>query len=63
MPAYKRLRKNGLQPKAIDGCAELESKATTQQEVEMGRIFSKEQMPSVMEGIERAKEIREALDV
>jgi hypothetical protein len=34
MPAYKRLRKNGLQPKSIDGSAALEARATTAAEVE-----------------------------
>jgi hypothetical protein len=34
MPAYKRLRKNGLQPKGIDGAAALEARATTAAEVE-----------------------------
>lgn len=38
MPAYKRLRKNGLQPKQIDGSAELEKKANTKVEVETGRL-------------------------
>ena len=34
MPAYKRLRKNGVQPKGIDGAAELEARASTVAEVE-----------------------------
>ena len=34
MPAYKRLRKNGLQPRGIDGAAELEKRARTAAEVE-----------------------------
>jgi len=38
MPAYKRLRKNGLQPRQIDGCAEIERRATTAEQVETGRI-------------------------
>ena len=38
MPAYKRLRKNGLQPKQIDGSAELEKRAETKVEVETGRL-------------------------
>lgn len=59
MPAYKRLRDNGLQPRAIDGSADLETRASTQQEVEMGTIFQPEEMPKVREGIERAKEMRE----
>ena len=34
MPAYKRLRKNGLQPRQIDGSAEIERRATTAAQVE-----------------------------
>lgn len=34
MPAYKRLRQNGLQPKSIDGAAAVEARATTAAEVE-----------------------------
>ena len=34
MPAYKRLRQNGLQPKSIDGAARLESTARTEAQVE-----------------------------
>ena len=34
MPAYKRLRKNGLQPERIDGCAALEARAETAAQVE-----------------------------
>ena len=36
MPAYKRLRKEGLQPKRIDGAAEVEKKAETKFQVETG---------------------------
>ena len=34
MPAYKRLRKEGLQPKAIDGCAAVEQLATSKHQIE-----------------------------
>ena len=34
MPAYKRLRKEGLQPKAIDGCAAVEQLATSRHQIE-----------------------------
>jgi len=34
MPAYKRLRANGVQPKSIDGAAALEARASTVAEVE-----------------------------
>ena len=40
MPAYIRLRHNGLQPKQIDGCAELESRANDQMEIEMGDLLT-----------------------
>jgi len=36
MPAYKRLRKEGLQPKSIDGAAEVEKKAEHKWQVESG---------------------------
>jgi len=38
MPAYKRLRKNGIQPKSIDGAAKLEARATSKQQIETGRL-------------------------
>lgn len=34
MPAYKRLRQNGLQPRSIDGAAALEARATSAAQVE-----------------------------
>lgn len=34
MPAYKRLRRDGLQPERIDGCADLEARASSAAEVE-----------------------------
>ena len=37
MPAYKRLRREGLQPRSVDGAAELERRATTEAQVE-GRV-------------------------
>lgn len=36
MPAYKRLRREGLQPKRIDGAAEIEKKAEHKFQVETG---------------------------
>lgn len=33
MPAYRRLRDQGLQPRQIDGCAELEATANSELEV------------------------------
>jgi len=59
MAAYKELRRQGFQPKGIDGCAELASRATTQFELETSHLFTKEQMPEVMEGIRITHEIQE----
>lgn len=36
MPAYKRLRANGLQPKRIDGAANVEKRAQESWQVETG---------------------------
>ena len=38
MPAYKRLRREGLQPKRIDGAAEVEKKAEHKWQVETGMV-------------------------
>lgn len=38
MPAYKRLRADGLQPKRIDGSAEVERKAKESWQVETGIV-------------------------
>jgi len=51
MPAYKRLREQGLQPPRIDGCAKLEAQADTRFEVESGRAYP-----------ERKQQLREAVD-
>jgi hypothetical protein len=56
MPAYARLRRDGLQPKAIDGCGTLEQRAETQAEVEMGHLFTKEQMPIVNDIMAESRE-------
>ena len=38
MPAYKRLREDGLQPPGIDGSAALEAHAVTSKQIEMGTL-------------------------
>lgn len=37
--AYKRLRRDGFQPKSINGSAHLEQNATTRFEIESGRCY------------------------
>lgn len=54
MPAYKRLRDDGLQPPHIDGCAELESRAEHQTQIEMGMIGDPKK---VAEGDRLSKEL------
>ena len=38
MPAYKRLRQDGLQPAQIDGCAALEKHAEHEKQIEMSTL-------------------------
>lgn len=40
LDAYRRLRKDGLQPKGIDGSARLEARADHKLEVEAGRLLA-----------------------
>lgn len=49
MPAYRRLRKDGLQPKSIDGAAKLEQHAESKAEVETGQILNDRQRAQVKE--------------
>lgn len=59
MPAYKRLRQDGTQPKRIDGCAELEARAVDRQEIEMGHLYKNEkEKVHMQEGMRLAEEMR-----
>lgn len=57
MGAYRRLRHNGIQPKRIDDCAELETRATDQFEVEMAKIVPKAHKRAVQEGLAITREM------
>lgn len=52
MPAYARLRKEGLQPKHVDGSAAMEAGATSKIEIEAGTKLANNTLEVV-------KEIRE----
>ncbi|HUR18892.1 MAG TPA: hypothetical protein VMZ51_08165 [Acidimicrobiales bacterium] len=39
LPAYARLRQQGLQPEGIDGCAALETRAQSRVEIETNQII------------------------
>ena len=57
LPAYARLRRNGLQPPSTQNCAELETRATTQREVEMGRIINPQAWAQVGGAVQEAEAI------
>lgn len=57
MPAYRRLRDHGLQPPKIDGSAEIEARANSQLEVELGHMIPKNVMPQVVEGMAISREM------
>jgi hypothetical protein len=60
LPAYKRLRNDGVQPPRIDDSAALEAHATDQFEIDMGKLVPKEMKPQVKEGLAIAKELQVA---
>lgn len=43
IPAAKRLFKQGVEIKSVDGAAEMEAKATTKLEMESGQLMNKKQ--------------------
>lgn len=49
MPAYKRLREDGLQPAHIDGSARLEQTANDRIEIEAGRNYTKREVGAIKE--------------
>ena len=57
MPAYRRLRHDGLQPPRIDDCAALESRAKDQFEIEMGKLVPDPVRDRVKEGLAITKEL------
>lgn len=56
MPAYKRLRKNGTQPKGIDGSAEMEQRAESRLEIEMGKSIPADKQNMAAEVNEQLRE-------
>ena len=58
MNAYKSLRRQGLQPRAIDGADRLAATATDPLEIEMGRTLPGSPQ-EIREGIQRAQDIVE----
>jgi len=61
LPAYQRLRRNGLQPPTTRNCHELEQRAESQLEVQMGKLIDPKLLRShqneIAEGMWLAKEL------
>lgn len=57
LAAYKRLRNNGLQPKGIDGSANVERKVTSQFDIDLGTVVPKDKVSQVKDGFALAKEM------
>jgi putative FmdB family regulatory protein len=56
LPAYKRLRHNGYQPPSVDGCATLETEATSGFEIETGLKYGHMDTTLVEESMQMARE-------
>lgn len=56
LPAYKALRKDGLQPRGIDGCHQIEAQATDSLEVSMGRKIPADKRNLALEANQEIKE-------
>jgi hypothetical protein len=52
MPAYRELRKQGIQPERIDGCADLASRASDKLEIESSTLLNKRQLSQTKDLIE-----------
>jgi hypothetical protein len=54
LPAYRELRRQGVQPERIDGCADLAVRASDKLEIESSTLLNKRQLS-------QAKDLTEAL--
>ncbi len=52
MPAYRRLRRDGLQPKGVDGAAQLERHAEDRVEIENRLLMTDSKIPGRIREIE-----------
>lgn len=59
LDAYKRLRHDGLQPKKIDGSAEVEKRVESQHDIDLGRYVPRHEEQRVREAMEWGREMRE----
>lgn len=57
MAAYKRLRRDGLQPTGIDGSAEVEKRVNSQFELDLGHVVPREHESRVQEAMAISKDL------
>jgi hypothetical protein len=63
MPAYARLRADGLQPRHIDGSARLEATmADGQMDIDLGHLLSRDQYGQARECMEEARSVDGQVD-
>jgi hypothetical protein len=66
LPAYARLRAQGLQPPTTRNSAELEKRANTQMEVEMGKLIApdllRRHQSQITEGMSMARDAGYGID-
>jgi hypothetical protein len=55
MPAYRELRRQGIQPRSVDGSAALAAKASDRLEVESGQLLNRRDLSHAKTIIEAAK--------
>lgn len=61
--AYRRMRRGGYQPRTIDGSAEMEQRAESQMELDMGKIIPEARRRKIQDGLDQAADIREQLGI
>ena len=57
LDAYKRLRRDGLQPKTIDGSGELEKRVESQTDIHLGRYVPKHERSRVEEAMQISRDL------
>lgn len=63
MPAYARLRRDGLQPRSVDGAADLEQKMNHGQiDIDLGHLLQPSQYVQARECMEECQSVQGQLD-
>jgi len=63
MPAYARLRRDGLQPRSVDGAGDLEQRLVGgQMEIDMGHLLQPHQYAQATECMEECQDVSSQID-